>query len=55
LPELTIIWLITLVFYLLPYAIAIFALLKLIRLSREVGEVKTLVINLKETIDRANQ
>ena len=41
--------------YLLPAAITTVVLLKLFALSREVGEVKTLVINLKETIDRANQ
>jgi hypothetical protein len=44
-----------LVVYLLPPAITTVALLKLFALSREVGEVKMLVINLKETIDRANQ
>ena len=41
--------------YLLPAAITTVVLLKLFALSREVGEVKTLVINLKETIDRANR
>ena len=44
-----------LVVYLLPPAITTVALLKLFALSREVREVKTLVINLKETIDRANR
>ena len=53
--EVVIIGLITLVFSLLPFVIATVALLKLIALSRDVREVKTLVINLKETVDRLNR